>query len=325
MLLATPTSHPMRTGLGRLLATLTAAIVVPVHLAAEEPDLAAALREQQALLGQVEDATQPGEFAGSEAAETNPRSAPRTPIPRDLPPAIFDEQEVVVPEGKWGNNKRMTLLRRVLDADGDGSPEIERYVDARSDLMIREVEDRNYDGMQDAWSDFEWGAVTLRVLDSNDDGNPDAWESYAHGRMTRREVDRDDDGVRDAFYIYEGDSLTKERHDRDNDGKIDLVMSFQARVRVKSEEDRNKDGRMDRWTVFGTSSGLELPTRIEQDSKGRGFADTFEHFRAVDGKAVLTKREEDVNGDAKIDVVSLYENGKLVRREISDPALLPEA
>ena len=100
-------------------------------------------------------------------------------------------------------------------------------------------------------------------------------------------------------------------------------MSFQARTRVKSEEDRNNDGRMDRWTIFGTSSGLELPTRIEQDSKGRGFADTFEHFRAVDGKAVLTKREEDVNGDGNIDVTSVYENGKLVRREVTDPGLVP--
>jgi hypothetical protein len=29
-----------------------------------------------------------------------------------------------------------------------------------------------------------------------------------------------------------------------------------------------------------------------------------------------------VNGDGEIDVVSIYESGKLVRREISDPALV---
>ena len=327
MLRPTSTPRPLKTWLGLTiwLAGGLAALAVPRQLAAEEPDLAAALREQQALLDQVEDAGRLDGLADEAGAETSPRAAPRTPIPRDLPPAIFDEEKVVVPEGEWGSNKRMTLLRRVLDADGDGNPEIERYVDPKSHLMIRQIEDRNYDGVQDAWSDFEWGAVTLRVLDSNDDGKPDAWESYADGRMTRREVDRDDDGVRDAFYIYEGDSLTKERHDSNNDGKIDLVMSFQARRRVQSEEDRNHDGRMDRWTTFRTSSGLELPIRIERDSKGRGFADTFEHFSAVDGKAVLVRREEDMNGDGKIDVVSLYENGKLVRREISDPALLPEA
>ena len=44
--------------------------------------------------------------------------------------------------------------------------------------MIRQIEDRNYDGVQDTWSDLEWGAVVARVLDSNDDGNPDTWETY---------------------------------------------------------------------------------------------------------------------------------------------------
>jgi hypothetical protein len=30
-----------------------------------------------------------------------------------------------------------------------------------------------------------------------------------------------------------------------------------------------------------------------------------------------------MNGDGKVDVTSIYERGKLVRREISDPALMP--
>jgi hypothetical protein len=34
-------------------------------------------------------------------------------------------------------------------------------------------------------------------------------------------------------------------------------------------------------------------------------------------------REEDVTGDGKIDITSIYENGKLVRREIADPSLVP--
>jgi len=38
---------------------------------------------------------------------------------------------------------------------------------------------------------------------------------------------------------------------------------------------------------------------------------------------VLVKREEDLNGDGKIDVTSIYQNGKLVKREIADPALTP--
>ena len=53
--------------------------------------------------------------------------------------------------------------------------------------------------------------------------------------------------------------------------------------------------------------------------------DTFETFEARDGKAVLKKREEDLNGDGEIDVTSLYRNGKLYRREILDPDLVPGA
>jgi hypothetical protein len=32
-----------------------------------------------------------------------------------------------------------------------------------------------------------------------------------------------------------------------------------------------------------------------------------------------------VNGDGDVDIVSIYVQGKLVRREIADPALLPGA
>lgn len=288
--------------------------------AAEESALAEATRQQQSLLDRVDEASL---LHGVEDKETNPRIAARTPIPRDLPVAIFDEEKVEVPEDEWGNNKRMTLLRRVLDADGDGKPEIERFIDPKSDLMVRQIEDRNYDGVQDAWSDFEWGAVSARVLDTNDDGNPDTWETYADGRMTHREVDREDDGVRDAFYFYEGDDLTKEMHDTNNDGKIDRVIRFQARRRIRSEEDHDHDGRMDVWTIFSVDTVQELATRIDSDTKQRGFPDTFEHFEIVNGQAVLVRREQDMTGNREIDIVSIYQQGKLVRREIADPALLP--
>ena len=46
-------------------------------------------------------------------------------------------------------------------------------------------------------------------------------------------------------------------------------------------------------------------------------------FATAEGRPVLSRREEDKNGDGKIDVTSVYENGKLVRREIADPSLTP--
>jgi len=254
--------------------------------------------------------------------QSDPRTAPSPPPDRQLPDEIFEQEFVTVPAGTWGMRKKRRLIKRTLDADGDGKPELIRYIDPESKLMVRQEEDTNYDGLIDTWSNYEWGAVVTRVRDSNDDGNPDVWERYDKERMTSREIDRDDDGVRDAFYRYEGGELTREEHDASNDGKIDLRIVYGQKRRVSAEEDQDRDGNMDTWTTYTVVEGAELIVRIERDTKARGFPDTFETFEAKDGKALLARREEDLNGDGKIDVLSIYRNGKLVKREISDPSLV---
>lgn len=252
----------------------------------------------------------------------NPRVAPTAPEDRPLPVAIFEQSEVEIRRGTWGNRSDLDLTKRVLDADGDGHPELVRYVDPETGRMVRQEEDRNYDGVTDAWSDYADGVIEARALDSNDDGNPDTWERYAGGRMTSLEIDRDDDGVRDAFYRYESGSLVEESHDANNDGAIDLRVTYANRRRVRSEEDRDRDGRMDAWRSYHVVDGEELVARIERDERGRGYADTFETFEASDGRAVLSRREEDIDGDGEVDVTSHYRDGKLVRREILSPELV---
>ncbi len=253
----------------------------------------------------------------------DPRIAPQAPVDRPLPLAIFDETPVEIPAGRWGNRRSLSVLMRVLDADRDGQPELVRYVELASQHMLRQEEDRNYDGITDAWSDYEAGELIARVLDSNDDGNPDVWERYQAGRMTSREIDRDDDGVRDAFFRYEGDFLIEERHDADNDGRIDLHISYSDHKRVRAEEDRNRDGRMDVWRTYAVDGDQEYVARIERDRRGRGMADLFETFESKNGRVAIARREEDLNGDGEIDVVSVYENGKLIRRDILSPDLVP--
>jgi len=257
------------------------------------------------------------------AEATDPRVAPPAPLMRDLPLAIFETQRIEIPAGRWNNPRTLRVEKRVLDADGDGVPELVRYVDVESRLLLRQEEDRNYDGNIDTWSEYEWGEVTRRVLDSNDDGVRDTWETFQDGRMTRRESDRDNDGVRDAFYDFAEYSLVHERHDVNNDGKIDLEIEYERRRKKLALEDKDHDGRVDTWTTYGVSGGTEFVLRIERDKKGRGFADTFETFELAAGKAQLVRREEDVSGNGEIDIVSIYENGKLVRRQINDPDLLP--
>ena len=253
--------------------------------------------------------------------ETDARAAPAAPRLRELPLVIFDREVVEIQAKLWGNDRKMRLERRSLDGDRDGVPELVRYVDTESKLVIRQEEDRNYDGVTDAWTDYEWGAPVARELDTNDDGNRDVWETYQAGRMVLREVDRNDDGVRDASFRYEGGSLVEEWHDANDDGKLDLTIAYQDRYRVNASEDIDRDGRIDTWTYYIVRDGDEVVARIERDKRGRGFADTFDTFEPRDGKAILAKREEDVNGDRKIDIVSIYRDGKLIRRELSDPSL----
>jgi hypothetical protein len=64
-------------------------------------------------------------------------------------------------------------------------------------------------------------------------------------------------------------------------------------------------------------------TRIERDKGGEGKPDSFETFAQEGSKTVLVRREEDANGDGTIDITSVYENGKLKTREVSDPSLIP--
>lgn len=291
---------------------------------AQEAELRMKARIQKQLDFQAElmDESRTDSKAAVELGDANPRISPRPPEERELPVAIFDSEDVAIPPGTWGNGSRLKLIRLTLDADGDGNPELQRWLDRESKLQIRREEDRDYDGVTDAWSDYEWDAIVSRVLDSNGDGNPDIWERYGKGRMTSREVDRDDDGVRDAFYTYRGDSLVEERHDSNNDGQIDRVVSYEERVRVSTEEDLDTDGRMDTWTSYTDVGGEELVSRIERDSKGEGAVTLVETFDTASGQAVLSRKDEDVNGDGEVDVVSIYEEGRLIRREISDPALV---
>jgi hypothetical protein len=79
---------------------------------------------------------------------------------------------------------------------------------------------------------------------------------------------------------------------------------------------------MDTWTTYVARGGREVVTRIERDKRGEGAITSVEMFDTASGEPVIARKDEDVNGDGEIDVVSIYRDGKLVRREISDPQLV---
>jgi antitoxin component YwqK of YwqJK toxin-antitoxin module len=298
-----------------------------------EDEIGAELERQEELLRQIDreesapaptqKETAPDPVTDSNLAErADPRVAASAPKDRQLPLAIFEKEEVTVPAGEWGNDKKLKVVKRSLDADQDGKPEQIRYYDRSGDI-IRKEQDQDFDGQIDTWSIYRQESLRERVIDANGDGQLDVWETYETGKMTGRQVDRDHDGVRDAFYTYERGSLVEERHDADNDGKMDVIVTYENRHRVRTEEDRDKNGRIDMWITYQIVDGAEVVNRVEKDETGDGKPNIFETFTAKSGKPVLTKREEDKNGDGNIDVTSIYKNGKLVRREISDPNMVP--
>lgn len=259
---------------------------------------------------------------------SDPRLAPGVPEVRDLPRAIFSGESVTIAPGTAGfnNNRKLKVTRLSLDADRDGTPEIVRYLDRKTKAWLRQEEDRNYDGRMDSFLRFEGKRLVERFLDNNDDGQLDIFEHYADGLMVSRSLDRDDDGVVDAYYDYEGKFLARERHDANNDSKIDLVIDYRGGRRVSSEEDTDRNGRTDTWIRYRYRDGFETISHIDSDKAGRGFADTFETFETLDpdpGRAVLKRREEDLDGDGSIDMVSIYRKGKLVRRNILHPEVVP--
>jgi hypothetical protein len=326
-----PSSRP---GLGirtaACLAWLSLALVLPLSATALETaaELQAEIARQQELLDELQREPTEDELAqesdiASRGGRLDPRTAPTAPELRELPVAIFDETKVTIPAGDWGNAEPLRVLQRFLDADGDGKPELLRFISRDSEFILHQEEDRNYDGRLDAISSFEWGELKRRRVDDDGDGVSDGWEEYDRGRMTRREVDRDRDGTRDVFYEYDGDELVTERHDANNDGKIDREVLYKDRVRLSATDDTNYDGQVDTWYTYALRDGREIITRIERDKQGRGKPDVFEIFVAHDGKAVLTRREEDHDGDGTADLVSVFRDGRLVRRELSKPDLRP--
>jgi len=257
------------------------------------------------------------------AERADPRIAPRAPVDRNLPVAIFDSEDIEIPDQTSGDGGTLAVTKRSLDADRDGTPEQIRYFDRTTGLIIRKVSDRDFDGTIDAWQTYSGGLLVERKLDENNDSRVDVWEKYAEDRMTERIIDRDANGREDAFYTYSDGSLNEERHDRNADGHPDLIVEYQDRRKTSSREDRSNNGKIDTWTSYAVVGNREIPAKIERDSDDSGKIDIVEIFDTSSGEPILAKREEDKNGDGETDVTSTYRNGKLYRREIADPDLAP--
>jgi hypothetical protein len=186
----------------------------------------------------------------------------------------------------------------VLRVGGLGDPSAVGPRLARERAKGREVESRLLyapDGTVLARFYFEPGADTplLREEETNLDGVPDRWTAYADGRPVEVWEDRGPSGHVNAHLWLAPDGLSTERIEIDMDGNGRPERAF-----------RYADGRL----LAG-----------EQDTDGDGVMDRFERF-GPDGD--LVSRDDDLDGDGAIDVHSDFRDGKLLRRELRNQALL---
>jgi hypothetical protein len=290
-----------------------------------------AARSRQIELEIQEELAKQESITGTESASTPPdphllapRLAPApAPTLRKLPTKLFESREVTIPPGQWQNAHELRVMRRSLDVDRDGKPEEVRYIDADSGLILRSELDRDFDGTLDAWITYENGTPAIQVLDENGDGTRDTWERYRDGSLLAKTTDSDADGVKDVFYRYDGTELVQKLSDQNNDAAIDRIETFAGRHRKSIEEDRSMSGQMDTWTTYRVIDGREVITQIERDSRDRGTPNIVEIYETQGDSTRLARKEEDLDGDGNVDIVSTYEDGRLLQRAISDEALSP--
>ncbi|HVP28134.1 MAG TPA: hypothetical protein VMW35_03120 [Myxococcota bacterium] len=138
--------------------------------------------------------------------------------------------------------------------------------------------------------DTATGEPVLREEDRNHDGRPETWALWHDGRRSEVYEDRSGSGRPDTRVLLAPD------------GSV-------ARIEMTS----GPSGAPSR--IFEYGSGRLVSESRDTDGDGR--LDRFEKF---DADGVVTERAQDLDGDGTIDVRSFYAKGKLVRREVTDPA-----
>jgi tetratricopeptide (TPR) repeat protein len=133
----------------------------------------------------------------------------------------------------------------------------------------------------------------LREEDVDGDGRPDRWIVYSGGARHELIEDRNADGAPDVVVGYgpDGEAVERIELDVDADGVTERVFRYAGGRLASESRDTDGDGRLDRVESF-------------------------------DAGGDVVAREEDLNGDGKVDVRSTFREGRLVSREIEDPVVV---
>jgi antitoxin component YwqK of YwqJK toxin-antitoxin module len=147
----------------------------------------------------------------------------------------------------------------IVDANGDGKPDIKRVYDKGT------------------------GKEICRITDLNHDGKPDLYEYYdANGTVRRREADYDDNGVVDSIDYYEGGKMVRREYDTTGQHRIDTWDYFDkdSGKRLRRERDTNNDGKVDQWWVW---EGDKVTIATDKNGDGKPDPDTVIVLGGADG------------------------------------------
>ncbi|MFO0677694.1 MAG: hypothetical protein U0169_14255 [Polyangiaceae bacterium] len=141
----------------------------------------------------------------------------------------------------------------LLDANGDGKPDIRRVYDKAQ----REV---------------------CRITDLNRDGKPDLFEYFGpNGEVRRREASFEDTGVVNAIDYFENGKLVRRELDTTGQRKVDTYDYFDPAtgLRTKRERDSNADGKVDQWWTWDKD---RLTILLDKDGDGKADPDATVAF-----------------------------------------------
>ena len=154
--------------------------------------------------------------------------------------------------------------------------------DMKAHTMIRDVSDRNQDGVSDRIINYEgFGGARTEETDTDFDGRVDRWDTFGAegqrmrsatasfggrpdrvatydrtGVLIRVEADADLDGRFELTRIYEAGKLIENRIDSDGNGKTDRIQDFRKGYLSDEEFDTDEDGAANLRLTFGVDGAL---------------------------------------------------------------------
>ncbi len=161
---------------------------------------------------------------------------------------------------------------------------------------------------------YEGGRLARKERDLNGDKRPDIIRYYDEtGRLIRQEEDSRLDGRLDTWTFHEDGRPVRKESDTNGDGKVDLWAFYNEKGNlVRTEVDSDADNHRDHVILYAQGEMV----------KERRYTPGLEppRFVATYANGLQTRKEEDTDGDGRINRVTEYDDSGHVTKISRDTA-----